>query len=70
MYYMMQGLAQLPDFSGVCWRGYNHGSKADILSQYKVGRPIQWGAFTSVTTEYVFALQTRGSGRFFNQFYD
>ena len=50
MYYMMKGLEQLPDFSGVCWRGYNHGSKADILSEYKVGRPIQWGAFTSVTT--------------------
>ena len=50
MHYMMTGLNQLPDFSGVCWRGYNHGSKADILSDYRVGRPIQWGAFTSVTT--------------------
>ena len=50
MYYMMVGLGMLPDFQGVCWRGYNHGSKEDILRTYSVGRPIQWGAFTSVTT--------------------
>jgi hypothetical protein len=24
--------------------------KADILKQYKVGRPIQWGAFASTST--------------------
>ena len=58
MYYMMRGLAQLPDFRGVCWRGYNHGSKADILSEYKVGRPIQWGAFTSVTTRSAASLRS------------
>ena len=50
MYYMMVGLGRLPDFQGVCWRGYNHGSKEDILRTYALGRPIQWGAFTSVTT--------------------
>ena len=49
----MKGLEQLPDFQGVCWRGYNHGTKDDILKQYKIGRPIQWGAFTSVTTRSV-----------------
>ena len=46
MYYMMRGLAQLPDFRGECWRGYNHGTQAQIVEQYKLGRPIQWGAFT------------------------
>ena len=50
---MMTGLGKLPDFKGVCWRGYNHGTKGEILKQYKVGRPIQWGAFTSVTTRSV-----------------
>jgi hypothetical protein len=35
---------------GVFPAGYNHGSRAEILAQYQVGRPIQWGAFTSVTT--------------------
>jgi hypothetical protein len=50
MYYMMTGLNMLPDFNGVCWRGYNHGSTEDVIREYTVGRPIQWGAFTSVTT--------------------
>jgi hypothetical protein len=51
MYYMMVGLGRLPDFKGVCWRGYNHGTRATITSEYTVGRPIQWGAFTSVSTD-------------------
>ena len=29
--YMMVGLGRLPDFEGVGWQGYNHGSKKDIL---------------------------------------
>ena len=28
----------------------NHATKEQTISQYKVGRPIQWGAVTSVTT--------------------
>ena len=51
MHYMMTGLEKLPDYRGECWRGYNHGTRAQILEQYQVGRPIQWGAFTSVTTD-------------------
>ena len=43
MHYMIQGLGQLPDVKGVCWRGYDHGTRAEILAQYQVGRPIQWG---------------------------
>eukprot|EP01047_Picozoa_sp_COSAG01_P113779 COSAG01_NODE_42477_length_439_cov_3.941176_1_plen_108_part_10 len=39
MFYMMKGLEQLPDFKGTCWRGYNHGSRAEILRQYQLGRP-------------------------------
>ena len=35
--------------SAVCYRGFPDG-KEQILRQYKVGRPIQWGAFTSTTT--------------------
>ena len=50
MHYLMTGFAHLPDFSGECFRGYDHGSKAEILATYRLGRPIQWGAFTSVTT--------------------
>lgn len=63
MFYFVKGLAQLPDFSGDCWRGYNHGTQAQILKEYKLGRPIQWGAFTSVTTSRAaaesFAPETR-----------
>jgi len=50
MYFMMVGLGRLPDLKGVCWRGYDHGSKKEILDTQSVGRPIQWGAFTSVAT--------------------
>ena len=50
MFYMMVGLNKLPDFKGVCWRGYNHETRAKIIQTYQVGRPIMWGAFTSVTT--------------------
>eukprot|EP01047_Picozoa_sp_COSAG01_P042531 COSAG01_NODE_3720_length_5764_cov_13.900618_2_plen_364_part_00 len=55
--YMMRGLKSLPDFEGECWRGYNHGTAAQITGQYKLGRPIQWGAFTSVTTSKAAAKQ-------------
>lgn len=48
---MMCGLGRLPDFAGDCWRGYNHGTREQILKNYPLGRPIQWGAFTSVTTD-------------------
>ena len=50
MFYMMAAFRQLPDIKATCWRGYNHGTVADILEQYKLGRMIQWGAFSSVTT--------------------
>eukprot|EP01044_Picomonas_judraskeda_P029642 COSAG03_NODE_10348_length_656_cov_0.859964_1_plen_95_part_00 len=43
---MMCGLGRLPDFAGDCWRGYNHGTREQILKNYPLGRPIQWGAFT------------------------
>ena len=43
------------------YRGYP--DKAKVAEQYKVGRPIQWGAFTSVTTNRLaaqsFAPDTR-----------
>jgi hypothetical protein len=50
MYFMMTALSKLPDFEGECYRGYNHGTQEQIVREYAVGRPIQWGAFTSVTT--------------------
>ena len=59
----MRGLDALPNFEGECWRGYNHGTQAQIIDDYQVGRPVQWGAFTSVTTSRAaaesFAPETR-----------
>jgi hypothetical protein len=40
----------MPDYEGVVYRGYPN--KATTLTQYKVGRPIQWGAFTSASTNF------------------
>jgi hypothetical protein len=50
MHYITAGLEKLQKFEGVCYRGFDYGTKAQILQDYQVGRPIQWGAFTSVTT--------------------
>jgi len=47
MYYMMTGLEMLPDFEGTCWRGYNHGTREEIIEEYKVGRPIQVSVHSS-----------------------
>ena len=42
MFFAMAALAKLPDFKGVVYRGYP--DKQQVLLEYKVGRPIQWGA--------------------------
>jgi hypothetical protein len=51
MHYITAGLGKLHNFEGVCYRGFDYGTKAQIIHEYRVGRPIQWGAFTSVTTD-------------------
>jgi hypothetical protein len=43
-------MQKLPDHKGVVWRGYP--DKDTTLAQYKLGRPIQWGAFTSTSTSF------------------
>ena len=59
---MLKGLARLPDFSGVCYRGFPSSDKEDIISQYVEGRTIQWGAFTSTTTDVAAARYFAGLG--------
>ena len=49
VHYALKGMRRLPDFEGVVYRGYP--DKATTLAQYKLGRPIQWGAFTSTSTD-------------------
>ena len=48
LYYLLAGLAKLADVEAVVYRGYP--DKAKVAEQYQVGRPIQWGAFSSTST--------------------
>jgi hypothetical protein len=50
MHYIMGAMAKLPQFQGVCYRGYPE--KALAIAQYKPGRPVQWGAFSSTSTDF------------------
>ena len=49
LYYLLSGLAKLTDTTGVVYRGYP--DKAKVEEQYQLGRPIQWGAFSSTSTD-------------------
>jgi hypothetical protein len=50
VHFALKGMQRLPDFKGDVYRGYP--DKATTLTQYKLGRPIQWGAFTSTSTSF------------------
>jgi len=49
VHYTLKGLSKLPDFEGVVLRVLP--DKSSIVAEYKVGRPIMWGAFVSTTTD-------------------
>jgi hypothetical protein len=50
VYFMLTAMELLPDFEGFVYRGFP--GKAMVLEQYQVGRPIQWGAFTSTSKSF------------------
>ena len=50
MHYTMGAMAKLPRIKAECYRGYP--DKDAALKEYKLGRPIQWGAFSSTTTDF------------------
>jgi hypothetical protein len=50
VHFALKGMARLPDYKGIVWRGFP--DKETTLRQYSVGRPIQWGAFTSTSTNF------------------
>lgn len=52
MFHVMKALAALPAFEGVVYRGYSEST-----GEYEQGRPIQWGAFSSTTTDIEAARQ-------------
>ena len=45
-----------------CYRGFPSSDRDVILQQYKKRRPIQWGAFTSATTDVEAARGFAGVG--------
>ena len=49
LYYLLSGLAKLANTTGVVYRGYPDKNKVE--EQYKMGRPIQWGAFSSTSPD-------------------
>ena len=61
MHYLLKALEKLPDFSGTCYRGFPSSDRDVILQKYKHRRPIQWGAFTSTTTDVEAARRFAGT---------
>ena len=49
LFYLLSALDKLTDTAGVVYRGYPDKDKVEEF--YQVGRPIQWGAFSSTSTE-------------------
>ena len=62
VHYLLRALQRLPHFVGICYRGFPSSDRDVILKQYKKGRPIQWGAFTSTTTDIEAARRFAGPG--------
>ena len=53
MHFAIGAMAQLPVIEAECYRGYP--DKDTAIKEYQVGRPIQWGAFSSTTTDFAAA---------------
>lgn len=49
LHYLLSALSRLPDLEVCGYRGYP--DKKTVLAQYKLGRPVQWGAFSSMSTD-------------------
>ena len=62
VHYLLKALRKLPDFEGTCYRGFPSSETDVILQQYKKRRRIQWGAFTSTTTDVEAARGFAGVG--------
>ena len=52
LWYLFSALDKLPAFKGPVFRAYTAGTKAKMLTDYELGRPVQWGAFTSTSTAF------------------
>lgn len=52
LWYLFSALDKLPSFKGAVYRAYTAGTKAKATQDYQLGRPIQWGAFTSTSSDF------------------
>lgn len=52
LWYLFSGLDKLPAFKGPVFRAYTAGTKAKTIADYGLGRPVQWGAFSSTSTSF------------------
>jgi hypothetical protein len=55
LFCLLSALAKLEDVQTVVYRGYP--DKATVVENYKVGRPIQWGAFSSASRDVAVTKQ-------------
>ncbi len=55
LFYLLSALSKLEDVQTVVYRGYP--DKATVVEKYKVGRPIQWGAFSSASRDVAVTKQ-------------
>ena len=58
LFFLMRALDQLPPFQGKVYRGGNKGlDQETVKKEYAVGRPVQWAAFSSATTDVTAAKE-------------
>jgi hypothetical protein len=68
LYFLMRALDQLPAYTGTVYRGGNTGlDQAVVRREYKLGRTVQWAAFSSTSTSLaaVKPFVERGKGVIF-----
>ena len=57
LYFLMSGLAALPDWKGIVFRGVPASSFSVVKDNYSNGKDIHWSSFTSTTTSISRAKQ-------------
>jgi len=60
LYHLLRGLAALPPFQGVVYRGIPATHAAKVCEEYTKGTDVYWSAFTSTTMDVAVAKQFAG----------
>jgi hypothetical protein len=65
LYYLMNGLEELPSYnaSGTLWRGIRLSAekRAKLAEEYSVGRTVTWSGFTSASVDETVSMGFAGS---------